>query len=88
MTVDGAVPDLDESLTQLLLVVAVQAIVPEPRLEIFSVWLGGRVCLERIPDEERWVGLTPIVFSVVTLSDAAGGLVGVSVPQAPRLGPR
>ena len=33
--------------------------------------------------KERWVGLTPIVFSVVTLSDAAGGLVGVSNSTGP-----
>ena len=36
VTVDGAMPDFDESLIQVLLV-AVQASVPEPRLEILSV---------------------------------------------------
>ena len=56
VTVDGAVPDLDESLSQPVLV-AVQAIVPEPRLEIFTVWLGGRVCLKGYQMKERWVGL-------------------------------
>jgi hypothetical protein len=90
VTVDGAVPDLDESLSQLLLV-AVQVSVPEPRLEIFSTWLGGRVFLVAYQMKERRVGLTPIVFTAVvrgcdtetgSACGADAGPVGVSEQEA------